>query len=113
MESKDMPTVDFYEALNAKKLEMEMLYKHYGIGGFKLEEIARFIVKCLVEMIAVVDLYRHIPKLQKKMQTLEAVRQIYKSHNPDMPWIPEPFETMVETMLMEYVLPAMYDALVD
>lgn len=50
---------------------------------------------------------------QKKEVVLSTVKDIYKKVNPDIPWIPEPFETMMEDIMMDKALSAFVDFIVD
>lgn len=103
---------DFSKAVNRKVKALEVLYAEYNKDGFKMQEVAEFVVKCMVELVAIAKMYDGLSMEARKQEILDAVEQIYKSHNPDIPWVPEPFETMLESMLLDYVVPALYNVLV-
>lgn len=49
---------------------------------------------------------------QKKKFVCDTIRTIYKEANPNLPYIPEPFETMLENFLLNHVVPVMIDWIV-
>ena len=53
-----------------------------------------------------------IPGTQKKEVVMSTVKEIYKEVNPDLPWIPEPFESMIENLFLEKALDAFIDFIV-
>jgi hypothetical protein len=44
---------------------------------------------------------------------MSAVKDIYKKVNPEIPWIPEPFETLLEDIMIDKALSAFVDFLVE
>lgn len=63
-------------------------------------------------MIEEVEKLQGIPGAQKKELVVSTVRDIYRKVNPDIPWIPEPFETMIVDVVLDKVLNAFVDFLV-
>jgi hypothetical protein len=82
-------------------------------GGFQLTEIASFTFEVGSKLVEVVEGVQGISGLQKKEAVMSAVKDIYKKVNPDIPWVPEPFETMLEGIMMDKALSAFVDFLVD
>ena len=82
-------------------------------GGFQLTEIANFTFDVGSRLVEVVEGVQGISGPQKKEVVLSAVKDIYKKVNPDIPWIPEPFETMMEDIMMDKALSAFVDFIVD
>ena len=82
-------------------------------GGFQLTEIASFTFEVGSRLVEVVEGVQGVSGPQKKEVVLSAVKDIYKKVNPDIPWIPEPFETMMEDIMMDKALSAFVDFIVD
>lgn len=51
-----------------------------------------------------VEQLRGVTGAEKKQLVMSAVRDIYKRVSPDIPLIPEPFETWLEDLLLDKVL---------
>jgi hypothetical protein len=81
-------------------------------GGFELTEIASFTFEVGSRLVEVVEGVQGVSGPQKKEVVLSAVKNIYKKVNPDIPWIPEPFETMVEDIMIDKALSAFVDFIV-
>jgi hypothetical protein len=82
-------------------------------GGFQLTEIASFTFEVGSRLVEAVEGVQGVSGPQKKEVVLSAVKDIYKKVNPDIPWIPEPFETMMEDIMMDKALSAFVDFIVD
>jgi hypothetical protein len=50
---------------------------------------------------------------QKQEWVVQNVRKLYMKLNLDLPWIVEPFETMLENVLLDYVVPAFINVIVN
>lgn len=107
-----MNEMGFSNDLNKKVDELSLLYTDYNKNGFKMNEVVQFIVTCMMELVQVVQMYENIPNSKKYLAVMDAMEKLYMSHNPNIPWIPEPFETMLENMLLDYVVPALYKSFV-
>jgi hypothetical protein len=81
-------------------------------GGFQLTEIASFTFEVGSRLVEAVEGVQGISGPQKKAVVVSAVKDIYKKVNPDIPWIPEPFETMLEDIMMDKALGAFVDFIV-
>jgi hypothetical protein len=86
--------------------------KHHE-GGFQLTEIASFTFEVGSKLVEAVEGVQGISGPQKKAVVMSAVKDIYKQVNPDIPWVPEPFETMVEDIMIDKALSAFVDFIVD
>jgi hypothetical protein len=82
-------------------------------GGFQLTEMASFTFEVGSKLVEVVEGVQGISGAQKKEVVMSAVKDIYKKVNPDIPWIPEPFETMAEDIMIDKALGAFVDFIVD
>lgn len=49
-------------------------------------------------------------KIERKEFITKVVRYVYRKNDPDLPFIPEPFETMIENMIID-AIPGMVDNL--
>jgi hypothetical protein len=82
-------------------------------GGFQLTEIASFTFDVGSRLVEVVEGVQGISGAQKKEVVMSAVKDIYKKVNPDIPWIPEPFETLLEDIVIDKALSAFVDFIVE
>lgn len=48
----------------------------------------------------------------KKAFVVASIRELYMKLNPDIPWIIEPFETMLENIVIDVALPPFIDVVV-
>jgi hypothetical protein len=98
------------------KQEIDVLtasFAKHQEGGFQLTEIASFTFEVGSKLVEVVEGVQGISGLQKKEAVMSAVKDIYKKINPNIPWVPEPFETMLEDIMMDNALSAFVDFIVD
>jgi len=77
--------------------------------GWKIPEIIRFTFQAGVRLIDAVETIQGISGEQKKEVVVSAIKDIYAEVSPDIPLIPEPFETWLEDFLLDRVLPAFID----
>ena len=91
-------------------IENFMVYKE---KGFTLREITKFTFEVGTRLVEAVENVEDVPGEQKKEVVMSTVKDIYKEVNPDLPWIPEPFETMVEDLLLDRALDAFIDFMVN
>lgn len=89
--------------------ELYQLFENYKKDGFTVTEIVRFAFEAGTKLIETVDVVKDISGAQKKKVVLSTVGDIYRKVNPDIPWIPEPFETMLENLVLDKVLDAFVD----
>lgn len=87
-------------------------FKEYQKDGFQLSEIAKFTFEAGTALVEAVENIKGIPGEEKKKIVKSAVKDIYKKHDPDIPWVPEPFETMLEDILLDKALDAFIDFIV-
>lgn len=103
----------FQEALDAKIADLTLLFEKYAQNGLKIREIFSFIAACIVVLAQLAKGYEDVPRRRKKDAIVGAIRQVYLAKNPDLPWIMEPFESFLENMLLDYIVPQLYDVLVS
>lgn len=65
------------------------------------------------DFVELVEATQGIVKSAKKETVIEAVRYAYAAVDPDLPWIPEPFETKLETWVLDNLVPTFIDWLVN
>jgi hypothetical protein len=93
--------------------ELMERYKEYQKGGFKFNEIATFTFEAGSKLVEAVENVQEISGAQKKEVVLSTVKDIYKTVDPDIPWVPEPFETWIEDFLLDRALDAFIDFIVQ
>jgi len=85
----------------------------YKKGGFQIMEVAKFTFEAGTKLVEAVEKVQGISGRQKKEVVKSTVKDIYKRVNPDIPWIPEPFETMMENLILDKALDAFIDVIVS
>jgi len=85
------------------------LYADLEADGWKVPEIVHFVFKAGINLIEVVDDMQDIPGEQKKEVVVSSVKDIYTEISPDIPIIPEPFETWLENFMLDKILPTFID----
>jgi hypothetical protein len=81
--------------------------------GFQITEIASFAFEAGAQLVEAVEGVEGISGGQKKAVVVSTVKDIYRKVNPDIPYIPEPFETMLEDIMIDKALSAFIDFIVD
>lgn len=84
-------------------------YIKYKDSGFQLSEVAKFMFDAGTQLIEAVENVKDISGVQKKEVVKSSVKEIYKKINPDIPYIPEPFETWLEDVMFDKSLDAFID----
>ena len=92
--------------------EVVVSFKDYQKDGFNLGEIAKFVFEAGTKLMEAVESVQDITGAQKKEVVKSTIKDIYKKIDPDIPWIPEPFETMLENILLDKALDAFIDVIV-
>ena len=85
------------------------LYADLEADGWKIPEIIRFVFQAGINLIEAVDGIQDVPGEQKKEVVVSSIKEIYTDISPDLPIIPEPFETWLEDFLLDKVLPMFID----
>jgi hypothetical protein len=107
-----MDAVHFSEALNQEVTELTHRFNMYQQGGFQIREVLRFVFACTDAMAELGTQYLDLSHADQKQEVIEAIRLIYMSRNPDLPWITEPFETMLEQAIFTYIIPELFSVMV-
>jgi hypothetical protein len=88
-------------------------FMKYKAEGFQVSEIASFTFEAGSQLVEAVQGVEGISGEQKKAVVVSTVKNIYKKVNPNVPYIPEPFETMLEDIMIDKALDAFIDFIVD
>ncbi len=88
-------------------------FMEYSKEGFTIKEIAKFTFDTGTSLVEAIENVEGVPGPQKKEVVMSVVKDIYKEVNPDLPWIIEPFESMLENLFLENALDAFIDYIVD
>lgn len=84
-------------------------YSGFREGGFQVHEIIKFTFQAGTRLINVVERLGGVTGPEKKEIVMASVMKIYQEVNPDIPWIPEPFESWVEDFVLEKTLSVFID----
>lgn len=77
--------------------------------GFEFSDI----VKSIRTTVEIAETITDLDGAQKKQFVIDVIRQGYKEVNPNIPWVPEPFETWVEDYVLKHLVPAVIELIVD
>jgi hypothetical protein len=103
---------EFSDILVERIAVLSLHFNEYMVDGFKIKEVLRFFFECIDSLSDIGMYYTDIPEAQQRNQVVAALRKIYDANNPNIPWIMEPFESMMEQALFNYVVPELYTVLV-
>jgi len=92
--------------------ELVKTFEKYREGGFQVTEIVKFSFEAGTKLVEAVEDVQGISGEQKKEVVVSSVKEIYKKVGPDIPYIPEPFETWMENLLLEKALNEFIDFIV-
>lgn len=92
--------------------ELVKSFEKHKEGGFQLTEIVKFSFEAGTRLVEAVENVQGISGEQKKEVVISSVKEIYKKVNPDIPYIPEPFETWMEDLLLDKALDQFVDFIV-
>jgi len=93
--------------------ELVASFEKHKEGGFQLTEIAQFTFEAGTKLVEAVENVQGISGEQKKEVVISTVKEIYKRVNPDIPLIPEPFETLIEDVMLDKALDVFIDFIVS
>ena len=99
----------FAQALDRAIGQLTAEFTAKARDGFDLKDVFAFFLSCTEELAAIGKRYLDTPDAEKRQLVLSSLRQIYKRNNPDLAFLPQPFEAWVEDLLLTYALPAIYD----
>jgi len=117
--SADVQQAPMWEPIRKEVLELTEKWKASyaaqkpdGVVGTLLF-IFSFLFSAMSDLIELVEISSDIVKAAKKETVVSAIRYAYGQVNPDLPWIPEPFETKLENWILDSVIPTFINWLVD
>lgn len=64
-----------------------------------IRDVAEFTIAVGSRLVEAVGNVGGVPREQKKEVVMLTVKEIYKKVNPDIPWIPEPFESRLNDII--------------
>ena len=91
---------------------LQAKFDEFGADGWDLKEIVRYVGLCIMTLSTAIQSV-DIPGTEKKRFIVEVVTDIYMSQDIDLPWIFEPFESFLEAVVLDSVVPGLVDILVD
>jgi len=93
--------------------ELMASFEKHKEEGFQLTEIAQFTFEAGTKLVEAVENVQGISGEQKKEVVISTVKEIYQKVNPDIPLIPEPFETLIEDVMLDKALDVFIDFIVS
>ena len=77
--------------------------------GFQFSDI----ITAVKTACEIAEQFTGLPGDEKRAFVVDVIGKAYREVNPNVPWIPEPFETWVENYVLDNLVPAVIDLLVD
>jgi len=77
--------------------------------GFQWSDVPLFIGEVVPEFMDVARAFKEETGAEKKQFVIDAVVTTYFYYNPNLPWIPEPFETALE----KWIVPKLAEAAIE
>jgi hypothetical protein len=84
----------------------------YLQGGFQLFEVAKFVVEAAKVLVDASAKIADASPAAKRRAIREIIPAIYRKYDPDIPYVPEIVEPIVENILLDVVTRALADVLV-
>lgn len=105
---------DLIEELQPIKTEVLAVVKKYKQAGCPntFLGVFSFLFSSTSSFVELVETCGKIVKTAKKETVVAAVQFAYAEMNPNLPWIPEPFESKIEGWLLKDLGPAFIDWIV-
>ncbi len=92
------------------ELEEALKAMHDVFGdGFQWSDVPIFIGEVVPELMDVARAFKAETGAEKKQFVVDSVVTIYFYYNPNLPWIPEPFETKLE----KWIVPKLAEAAIE
>jgi len=99
--------------MDEKIQELVDLYRELEKDGWKKEEMIQFGLECISLLIPKAQLLVDMSGAEKKKWVVEALQTAYFAVNPDIPWVPEPVETMIEKWAVKSVIEQIISPAID
>jgi len=61
----------------------------------------------------ITECFAGLSGVEKKAFAVEVIGKAYREVDVDLPWIPEPFETWIEEVILKSLVPPLIDLIVD
>lgn len=103
---KDVKAVDAHA--DELKAVLEELHEIFG-DGFQWSDVPVFVGEVVPSLMDIAKEFKDASGAEKKQFVVDAVVTIYYYYDPNLPWIPEPFETKLE----EWIVPRLAEASVE
>ena len=88
-------------------------YKEYEKDGWEKDEMVKFGLECISVLIPQADVLVDMSGSQKKKWVIEILEKAYFLVDPDIPWVPEPIETMVEKWAVRSIIEQVISPAID
>lgn len=106
-----MEHIDLHIELASQIADLKRRYAEYGAEGWTLGEIVKFVLVCVYTLARAVEVIDVLDE-EKKRFVMSVVTDMYYSSEVDIPWIMEPFESMLENLVLDHVLTSAVDILI-
>ncbi len=63
--------------------------------------------------VEIAERFTGLPGAEKKAFVIEVFKKAYAEVNPNIPWIPEPFETWIENYVIGNLIPATIELIIS
>jgi hypothetical protein len=88
---------------------LEDRFTHYKRGGMQLGEVVKFMFDCTHVLVEAVERMGHMTGAEKKRHVTQAIQELYKRHDPDIPRVPNFIEGMLEDLLLNTLVPVVIE----
>jgi hypothetical protein len=105
--------VDAQTHLATVLAELEADYARHLADGFQLMDVWRLTLSATEALVQAVEPMTDMDGPAKARFVTDSIAALYHKVNPNLPWIPEPFETWLEQLMLRYLVPGAIDLIVQ
>ena len=88
-------------------------YKEYEKDGWEKDEMVKFGLECISLLIPKAAQLVDMSGSQKKEWVIAALEKAYFAVDPNIPWVPEPVETMIEKWAVKSIIEQVVSPAID
>lgn len=99
--------------MEEKIKEIVELYKELEKDGWTKGEMVKFGLECLEILIPEAEQFADMAGSDKKKWVVETLEKAYFAVNPNIPYVPEPLETMIEKFTVKKAIEQVISPAID
>lgn len=114
MESSDVQQIQerVESTIDSLRDRLATIEDAFRSEGFDVTALLGFVFRAGLDLTRAVQQVQDLTPEQRREAVIITVQDLYEEIDPDIPWVPEPFESQIESLILSHAVPAAIDELI-